>query len=222
MQLKFQVKICGITRAEDVRAVINAGGDAIGLNFVRSSPRYVSLELGAQLSQLAEGMVIRVGVVQNPSPSELSAIIAQVPLDAVQLHGQENPELIDSCGHLPVIKALSWRGDGREEALASAWRTVARSRLNCFLIDAAAHGCAGGIGGGSGRTANWDLLYPRPAALEALPLVLAGGLRPDNVVQAIQATGCDGVDTASGVESSPGIKDAELMRRFIKLAKSMW
>jgi len=213
----FQVKICGITRPEDIHAANDGGADAIGLNFVSTSPRCVSLELGKQLSNLAARKLFRVGVVRNPTDQELASIVEQVPLDAVQLHGRETPDLLRVCSGMSVIKAVSWSGQAWEEELVLQW-TAQRSLL-AFLIDAAVPGAAGEIGGGSGQLANWQSLFPRPTAFGSQPIVLAGGLQPSNVARAICISHCCGVDTASGVEQAPGIKDAELIRQFTYVAK---
>ena len=202
----FQVKICGVTRPQDVQAVVDGGADAIGLNFVASSPRHVSLVVASELSELAERRLFRVGVVKNPTASELDAILKSVPLDAIQLHGQETPEILKYCGGLPVIKAVSWSAQNWEEDMVLRWRQSAENLLLGFLVDAPVPGTCGEIGGGSGKTAKWELLFPRPTAFGSLPIILAGGLRPSNIGQAIGASRCYAVDTASGVETSPGVR----------------
>lgn len=212
----FRIKICGVTKLDDVEAVANAGCDAIGLNFAPISPRRLTFDLARELSRSASGRLLRVGVVMNPTPDELRRLLEEVELDAIQLHGQESPCLLDFCGGLPIIKALTWSGNSAEKQLSAEWRDSAGNQLRAFLIDA----IATGAGGGTGRTTNWSLLQPRPNEFVGLPLILAGGLRPSNVAQAIAATACDGVDTASGVESMPGIKDASLVQQFASNARA--
>jgi phosphoribosylanthranilate isomerase len=214
----FKVKICGITRPEDLHAVQAAGADAVGINLVSSSKRYVTPQRGAALVREARSLgLTTVIVLMDASADEIAATVQEVDPDAVQLHGHEAPELSTACGNRPIIKALSWSGREAEQQLAAAWRTVhdrGTGTLAGFLVDA----YAPGIGGGSGRVADWSLLLPRPTALDGIPLWLAGGLTDRNVAAAILATACAGVDTASGVESAPGIKDAALVGSFTRAA----
>lgn len=218
----FRIKICGVTRQEDVDAISAAGADAVGINLVPSSPRFVTTETACALAARARSLGLRVViVVMNPTAEELRALTEAIQPDAIQLHGHELPELLtnlDSAGarKVPIIKALSWTGRGEEAKLAGAWLAHASRVPVALLVDA----YAPGVGGGTGKVARWDLLSPRPAELAGLPLLLAGGLTPANVAEAIAATGCSGVDTASGVESSPGIKDADRIRAFVQAAQS--
>jgi len=211
----FRIKICGLTRHQDISAVSAAGADAIGINLVPTSPRCVSLPVASQLAAAARAEQLTIAVVlMNPSSEVLHQILQSVAFDVLQLHGQESPQLLGPSCTLPILKALSWTGRSAEQELADQWRSSPASYPLSFLVDA----YAPGVGGGSGKIARWDLLQPRPPELAGLPLVLAGGLRPDNVAQAIRCTACDAVDTASGVEASPGVKDPVLVKQFVEAA----
>lgn len=212
----FQVKICGVTRPEDVVSVHKAGADAVGINLVPASPRCVDLTLAKLLRDQAHALGLRVAiVVMNAEPGVLQSAIESVCPDILQLHGEELPSALpDAAGNLAIVKSLSWTGKQSEERLAKRWLEEHSHRL-AFLVDA----YAPGVGGGTGKLARWDLLRPRPRLLSAVPLLLAGGLKVDNVAAGILATHCAGVDTASGVESSPGIKDAQLVAKFVTAAK---
>lgn len=211
----FRIKICGVTQVADIEVIASSRCDAIGLNFAPSSPRCLSVERAIELSRAASGRLTRVGVFMNPTFVELGRIVDEIDLDAVQLHGQESPQLLDACRGLSVVKALAWNGTAEQSELCRRWRAAAGKQLGAFLIDAHAPG----VGGGTGRIANWSLLVPRPQEFLGLPLLLAGGLKPANVAEAIRATHCDGVDTASGVEIQPGFKEANLVREFASNAR---
>lgn len=213
----FKIKICGVTRAVDLAVISAAGADAIGINLVASSPRCVALHHARYLTDLASDYGLRTFVVvMNPTCEQLAEIVDRVEPDGVQLHGQELPTIVSDKFDVPIIKALSWSGRSEETELASAWlaANLPTAALS-FLVDA----YAPGVGGGTGRVAKWDLLTPRPAMLDRLPMLLAGGLTATNVSQAISATACDGVDAASGVETSPGVKDAKQVEAFVNAAR---
>lgn len=225
---KIRIKICGITQTADLEWMRELGVDSVGINLVPHSSRFVptarAFELAARAKQLG---LATVAVLMDPSPEDLSEIVACDAWDYLQLHGHESPQLLKHANGIPIIKALSWTGQQAEHSLAKVWRSATEgsseplqaeprrcdqelgtSRLAALLVDA----YAPGVGGGTGRTARWDLLRPRPVELQGLPLVLAGGLTPTNVGQAIVQSSCDAVDTASGVESSPGVKSPEAVR----------
>lgn len=210
-----RIKVCGITRIEDLQVLSDAGVDSVGVNFVARSPRCVDAARAAPFcARAAELGLSRVAVVMDLEPDQLEQLLDAVDVDFVQLHGTESPELLQACRGKGVIKAVSWSGRAEETALAAAWKsswTESRSRgedrnkgsqLRAFLVDA----YAPEQGGGTGKVARWDLLLPRPPELDGIPLLLAGGLTGENVAEAIKQTMPNGVDTASGVESSPGVK----------------
>ena len=219
MTIPFQIKICGVKRAADLAWLADSGADAVGLNFVRTSVRSLKVDPGREMVKQANGLGLKtVAVLMNPTAAELRKFLSSMPVDFIQLHGDEQPELLNDLPEVAIIKAISWSGRREEKQLARQWldsEICARGQLRAFLVDA----FAPGVGGGTGRTARWDLLTPRPTCFGEIPILLAGGLTPANVAEAIIATHCTGVDTASGVESSPGCKDESLVSDFVRSAK---
>jgi phosphoribosylanthranilate isomerase len=225
----FHVKICGVTTPDDARLVATSGADAIGLNFVPGSPRWLEPAVARAVAEAVPAGVVRVGVFAGAAADEMRAIAAAVGLDAVQLHGRvegstdvDPPALCVALRGLPVIRAVRLE-PGSSDPLAAARRwlaeATARGRApDLVLVDAAvsAAGGAGGLGG-TGAVVDWHAL----SAAEPLgvPLVLAGGLTPDNVAAAIRATGVTAVDVASGVESAPGRKDPVKAAAFVAAAR---
>ncbi len=209
MSLPFRIKVCGVKRAADLTWMAAAGVDAVGLNFVRTSVRSLKLDQGRELlKQAKQAGLTTVAVLMNPTTDDLRKFAETMPVDFIQLHGEEDPSILDQTPELAVIKAVAWSGRREEKQLARRWiesQAAARGQLRAFLVDA----FAPGVGGGTGRTARWDLLVPRPTCFGDLPILLAGGLKAENVAEAILTTRCTGVDTASGVESSPGCKEEE-------------
>ncbi len=196
----MQVKICGLTSVEDARAAIEAGADAIGLNFVPGTPRALDPERALEISRLAVGRVLRVGVFQDAAPERIEELVESVGLDAVQLHGQESPAYVAKLRY-PVIVVL--RGDESLEAQA------ARYPAADLLIDHPG-------GGGSGKSWNFELA--RSLVSRGRRVWLAGGLSAENVAAAVRAAQPHGVDASSSLESEPGRKSAEQVRRFVKAA----
>lgn len=218
----FKIKFCGFRSLPDTRDAIDVGTGAIGFNFYRPGPRYVEPSAAGELSRLTEdrtqGKVLRVGVFVNPTIGELRQTLASCPLDMIQLHGDETPEMFcDEAPMLPIIKAVTWReGSSEDGDRAAMWAEAGKQiSLAGFLVDAYDPVQRGG----TGKTARWDLLYPRPSPFSRHPLILAGGLRPDNVRQAIVIAKPDAVDTASGIESAPGLKNLDKMRSFVDQAR---
>lgn len=216
----FQIKICGVKRAADLAWLADCGADAVGLNFVRTSVRSLKIDPGREMVKQAKNLGLKtVAVLMNPTADELRKFLSTMPVDYIQLHGEELPELLLDLPDVAVIKAISWSGRREEKQLARQWLesdVAARGQLSGYLVDA----FAPGVGGGTGRTARWDLLTPRPTCFGDFPILLAGGLTPVNVAEAILTTHCAGVDTASGVESAPGCKDETLVSDFVSSAKS--
>jgi phosphoribosylanthranilate isomerase len=214
----FQVKICGVTGVEDALLAAEAGADAIGLNFYPKSPRYLTPEAARRIADAVRGRLLRVGVMVNPTADEAMALVSQVELDAVQLHGDEPAAMAaDLSRSVPVLKAFRISPEELHPVLAylDEYRR-AGGVIRPVLFDAYHPGQFGGIG----KTADWSAIQRYPSEPWHPPFVLAGGLTPDNVASAIQALRPIGVDTASGVEQSPGRKDPVRMARFIQEAKA--
>ncbi|HEX8435474.1 phosphoribosylanthranilate isomerase [Archangium sp.] len=205
-----RVKICGLTRVEDARLAWAAGADALGLNFYPRSPRFVTAETAAALARTRPALGAVVGVFVNESPDVIRDRVRECGLTAVQLHGDEPPEACSGYG-VPVIKALRVRGP---EDVERARTFVGAGDVAALLLDGAAPGYGGG-----GVGFDWSLVARLADA--GVPVLVAGGLTPANVEEAVRATRPYGVDVASGVEVSPGIKDADAVRAFVRAAKHM-
>jgi phosphoribosylanthranilate isomerase len=210
----FRLKICGITTIEDAQAAVAAGADAIGLNFFAGSPRVCAPERAQEIARLLPRHVCKVGVFVNATPQQIRAAVTTVGLDLVQLHGDEPPELLHELRGVPIMRAFRIEHDYEAvgEYLERCHRLACLPRM--VLVDPLKPGQYGG----TGATLDWQALSAGRAALGGLPLVLAGGLKPDNVADAIAAVRPWAVDTASGVETSPGKKSAEQMRAFVAAA----
>lgn len=222
-----KIKICGVTSVEDLDFLQSAGVDSVGINLVPSSKRFVPIELANELTARAKSLgLTTVAVVMDPTGDELNQILRNLTFDFIQLHGQESPTIARFCAGVPILKAVAWSGLAEQENLVRQWTAAcnenpalpvhgSRSRLAGFLLDAHAPG----VGGGTGQRARWDLVFPRPICFQGWPVILAGGLTPGNVEDAIEQTRADGVDTASGVELSPGRKSPELVAKFADEAR---
>jgi len=198
-------KICGITRVEDALAAAEAGADAIGLVFYPASPRAVGVQQARAIIAALPPFVTTVGLFVNASRCEINETLDAVPLDVLQFHGDESPESCDGF-HRPWYKAL------RVQSAEDVRREAARySGASAILLDA----YVAGVPGGTGEVFDWSLI---PSDL-ALPLILAGGLTPANVQQAIAQVRPYAVDVSGGVESSKGIKDAAKVREFVRLTR---
>lgn len=213
--MAVEVKICGLSTPETLDAAIAAGADFVGFVFFPKSPRNVTLEQAAALAARARGRAKIVTLVVDADDALLTAIAEQVRPDLVQAHGAETPERVAEIARLtgkPVIKAIRVKDDA-DIAAAADFSTVA----SLILYDAKAPETLGNaLPGGNGHAFDWGLLEGgrRPA------FMLAGGLTPANVAEAIRVTGAPVVDVSSGVESAPGVKDIGLIRKFIEAAKA--
>ncbi len=203
MSAPVRVKICGITRLEDALAAVRLGADALGFNFWPRSRRYLAPAAAREIVRRLPPLVTTVGVFVDPSREEVLEAVAASGVQVVQLHGDEPPALCEALP-LAVLKAIRVRNAASLEALRAY-------PVAGFLLDSDSSGY-----GGSGATFDWSLAA---AAAAERPVILAGGLRPDNVAEAVRTVRPHGVDVASGVESAPGVKDEQLMRRFIEAAK---
>jgi len=197
-----RVKICGITRVEDALACAQLGADAIGLVFYASSPRHVSVSQARAIMAALPPFITTVGLFVDADAVEVSAVLTELPLDLLQFHGNESPEYCQRFGR-PYLKAMRVK-PGVDLVQYAAQYAQAKG----LLLDAHVEGVAGG----TGQSFDWNLI---PAHLP-LPVVLSGGLHPDNVTQAIKRVQPAAVDVSSGVEATKGIKDAAKIAAFMQ------
>jgi phosphoribosylanthranilate isomerase len=212
----LRLKICGITTPDDARLAAEAGADAIGLNFYTASPRHITREKAREIIAALPAGVARVGVFVNAQPRAVCALYDELGLSFVQLHGDEPPGALVEFSDRRIIKAFRYRnadmrpiGEYVEECL----------ELKCPLAGVLIDAFAPGKYGGTGKTLDWRLLREAPDYLHGLPLILAGGLTPANVADAIREARPQGVDVASGVETAPGKKDPLLVQQFVQAAR---
>ncbi len=209
-----RVKICGVTNAAAIDSAVSAGAHYLGFNFYPPSPRYLTPERASALLRDVPAGVTKVALVVDAQDDELEALLDAVPADVLQLHGHESPERVAevraSFG-LPVIKVV---GIADADDLAELDRYLAVS--DQILVDTKPPKNAR-LPGGNGLAFDWRLLQGRRWPC---PWLLAGGLTPENVGAAIRLTGARQVDVSSGVESAPGVKDAQRMAAFIQAAQA--
>jgi phosphoribosylanthranilate isomerase len=208
----MKVKICGITSLDDALAAIDAGADLLGFNFYPPSPRYVTPAECARIQSAIrnqQSAITIVGVFVNEPLLHIAEIMEQCALDFAQLHGDEPPEIIERLEGR-AFKAIRPRSLDEARAAASRYAIAGQPAI---LLDASHPN----LYGGTGQTADWPLA--REIA-QRHPILLAGGLTPDNVADAIRVARPWGVDVASGVESSPGRKDHRKLVRFVQAARN--
>lgn len=214
----FRIKVCGVTSPEDAAMALDAGADAVGINFYRESVRYVPMPSAAAIVEAIRGKGTAVAVFVNEHPSTIEVICGELGIAAVQLSGHEPAEVAARIRY-PVIRTVHV-GSG------SGLDTFPDYPCAAFLVDAAVPGKYGG----TGRSLDWDVLgrtaggpYVRTGGETSSgpgrPWILAGGLTPENVAEAIRMSRPFGVDVASGVESAPGRKDTGKTRAFVENAK---
>jgi phosphoribosylanthranilate isomerase len=200
---RTRIKICGITREEDLAVAVAAGADALGFVFYASSPRLVTPQRAAQLMAHVPAFVTKVGLFVNESAEAVRAVLTQVPLDLLQFHGDEDAAYCSRFGR-PWIKAARVKPGFDLLEYASAFAEAPGA--SGVLLDAHFEGYGGG-----GKSFDWSLI---PQSLP-LPVILSGGLHPGNIAQAVRVVRPWAVDVSSGVESAKGIKDARLITEFI-------
>lgn len=200
--MSTRVKICGLTRSEDVGSAVAAGADALGLVFYEPSPRAVSIADAQTLIRSVPAFVSVVGLFVNPTEQEVREVLSHLPLDLLQFHGDETPEF---CSQFQRrwIKAI--RVQNREQVIQAFSRYHEAAGLLVDAWDPDRYG-------GTGKSFNWDLI----PAERPLPLILAGGLSSDNVFRAVEQVRPWAVDVSGGVERSKGIKDIQKISDFIK------
>ena len=211
----FRVKICGLTNAEDARMASAAGADALGINFYPRSQRFVDVERAIEIVKAVPNSMARVGLFVNATDDEVCRAYDHLSLDFIQLHGDEPPEYLLALGGRPVIRAFRFGPGGMQPILEylSECRTP-EVNLQAVLIDAYEPDRYGG----TGQVADWERIAAESEQLEALPLILAGGLDDTNVETAISTVRPAAVDIASGVEREPGRKDAARVQDFVRAA----
>ena len=196
-----RIKICGIKHLDDALKAIECGADAIGLIFVEKSPRYVSLTDARVIAESLPPFVTSVGLFMNASEETVREALKVVPLNLLQFHGEESPEFCDQFG-VPYVKVLRMRENVNVIAFTQEYPNAAGILLDTYSKE----------GGGSGQTFDWSLI-PKDVSV---PLILAGGLNPENVASAVETVKPYAVDVSSGVESEPAVKDHKKIEQFIK------
>jgi phosphoribosylanthranilate isomerase len=203
--MSVRVKICGITQAEDARVAVAAGADALGFMFWEQSARRLSVEAAAAICREVPPFVSKVGVFVDAALADIRRAVEACRLEAVQLHGEETPEFCAQCV-APVIRAFRVRGP---ETLAE----LAGYPTAAWLLDSHVAGQRGGTGVG------FEWAWAAEAVKLGRPVILAGGLTPENVAAAVREVRPFAVDVSSGVEVAPGRKDPEKVRAFVRAAK---
>ncbi len=205
--MRTRAKICGITRREDIQSVVNAGADAIGLVFYAASPRAVTAEQAAELIQAIPPYVQTVGLFVNHTLEEIQQILKTAKIDILQFHGDETPE---QCQTIATTLGRRWYKAIQMKPdldVATEITRFASAGASAVLLDA----WHPELKGGTGHSFDWTT-FPKLN----IPLILAGGLNPDNIEQAILTTQAYAVDVSGGVESAKGIKDQQLIERFMQ------
>ena len=205
--MRTRVKICGITRPEDALAAARAGADAIGLVFYAKSPRAVTMAEAQGVLRALPPFVTTVGLFVDAVPDDIREVLQSVSLDLLQFHGNEAPGQCRMYGR-PYVKAVRMRETTDLTAVARSYHDAAGLLVDTYVE---------GMPGGTGRAFDWSRL---PSSLSR-PLILAGGLTPDNVAEAVGRVRPWAVDVSGGVESAPGVKDAARIEAFIRGVNSV-
>ena len=205
--MTVRVKICGITSIEQALMVQQAGADALGLVIYNKSPRYVDIKKAAEIRVAIKSPAMAVALLVNASENTVAQVIDEVRPDLLQFHGDESADFCHQFNY-PFIRAVRMRPGLDIDAEVAAYKAQGG-----FLFDA----WSNDLYGGTGHSFDWSRL---PTSRD-YPLILAGGLTPDNVAQAVQLIGPNMVDVSGGVESAPGIKDQKKVERFIANAKKI-
>lgn len=206
--MRTKVKICGITRLPDALAAVEAGADALGFMFFEGSKRHLTPAAATKIIRALPPFVAKVGVFVNAPVETVRATIAECGLDTLQFHGEETPEFCRQFAPLKVVKAFRIQN-------AASLQPLPDYAVDAWLLDSYVPGQRGG----TGEKFNWELAAQ--AKELGRPVILAGGLSPENIADAVQQVWPFGVDVSSGVESAPGQKDAGLVRRFVEIVREM-
>jgi phosphoribosylanthranilate isomerase len=203
--MRTRIKVCGITRCEDALAAAEAGVDAVGLVFYPPSPRYVELEKAVEIAACVPPFVTTVGLFVNADAASIAEAVDRVGIDLIQFHGNECPDYC-AAHRRPWIRALRMKDDVDLETEAGRFADARGLLLDSYRP---------GVPGGTGETFDWARI---PAPLGGR-IILAGGLSPDNVAQAVSQVRPWAVDVSGGVESAPGIKDKQMIARFVEAVR---
>lgn len=205
---RTRIKFCGMTRMDDIRAASDLGVDAVGLVFAERSRRRVSLDQATALREAIPPLVDAVALFMDNPADEVRDVIARLHPSLLQFHGSESAAFCEQFGW-PYLKSVGMGGQVAADVVA---QIDAHPRAAGFLLDSHAPGAVGG----TGQRFDWTHI----PSVEGRPLLLAGGLTPENVAQAVRSTRVWGVDVSSGIESAPGSKDAALMHRFVAAVRA--
>ena len=201
------VKICGIRRAEDAEAAVEAGASALGFNFWKGTPRYITPREAARILSAVPRDIWTVAVFVDETPERVLEIAAETGVTVLQFHGSESPEYLDRLESFVKIKAVKVGSDFQPEQI-SRYRSA-----SAFLLD----GFVAGMHGGTGKTFDWSQAQKAKAFGK---IILAGGLKASNVGEAVRQVCPWGVDVCSGVETEPGKKDPQRIREFIQAVRA--
>jgi len=210
MTTRTRIKICGITRPEDARLAVELGADAIGLVFYQPSPRYVTVDQALRVAAAVPPFVSIVGLFVDSDREHLKGILQQVPIDLLQFHGNEPLEDCEGYNR-PFIKAIRMRDDVDLQEEASRFPTAKGLLLDSYQA---------GVPGGTGESFDWARVAEARANGLNVPIILAGGLTPANVREAISVAAPYAVDVSGGVESAKGVKDSEKMAAFVEAVRT--
>ena len=203
--MAVRIKFCGMTRAEDVQCAVDLGVDALGFVFVEKSHRRVTVETARNLMERVPPFVTCVGLFMNAEPGDVETVMRQTGLGLLQFHGSEDEDHCRQFG-IPYLKAVPVRSTPSVTEFCADFSSAAGFVMDSHAVNQM---------GGSGRTFAWDRI---PDSL-GKPVVLAGGLKPENVALAVRQVRPHAVDVSSGIETSPGMKDAGKMKKFIEEAR---
>ena len=205
----IKIKICGITRKEDTLLAAELGAWAVGFIFVKNTPRYISPEKVAEIIKELPQNLIKIGVFADESIEEIKSIAIQTGITKIQLHGEESPDFCENLAKLTgkeIIKAIKVKSDEDLQLI-----TQYKDKVSFVLLDSY---CENQLGG-TGKTFDWEIA--KKAKEYGIPIILAGGLNPDNIKQAYEAVKPYAFDISSGVEISKGVKDNEKLRKLFTL-----
>jgi len=203
---RTRVKICGITNVADGLMVANSGADAIGLVFYEPSPRHVEIDQACSIAKALPAFVTKTALFVNPEMDYVKSVLAEVQIDLLQFHGDESPEFCEQFG-LPYMKAVRMQETTDLDAFAAQYDSACAILLDAYKP---------GVPGGTGEQFNWDWV---PKTLSK-PIVLAGGLKAENIEQAIHTVQPWAVDVSGGVEASKGLKSTDQVKLFMQQVMS--